>query len=167
MTELVAYVNKKVQKIEFSNDSIIRINSKNIQFNLVFLDNKTCLLKIGNKFFETTAQKLDDEKYLITVNGIIFEIEVHTALQERARKLLEAGNSSNHKLEVKAPMPGMILKVKKQVGEEVFSGESIIILEAMKMENELRSPVSGKLKEVFVKEGSPVEKGIKLFSIES
>ena len=70
-------------------------------------------------------------------------------------------------MEVKAPMPGMILKVNKQVGEEVLSGESVIILEAMKMENELRSPVTGKLKELFVKEGNPVEKGIKLFSIES
>ena len=167
MNELVAYINKKTKKIEISNDSEILINAEKIQFNLLSLDDKTHLLKVGDNFFETVAQKIDDDKYAVTVNGVLFEIEIRTSLQERAKKLLDARGATNHKREVKAPMPGMILKVNKQVGEEVNSGESVIILEAMKMENELRSPVSGKLKELFVKEGSPVEKGFKLFSIES
>jgi biotin carboxyl carrier protein len=167
MSELVAYIGKKVKKIEFSDDSIIKINSKKIQFNLLSLDPKTYLVGLGNKLFEATAQKLDDEKYSISVNGKLFEVEIRTALQEKAKKLLEASSATNHKLEVKAPMPGMILKVKKREGEKVIAGEPVIILEAMKMENELRAPVAGKLKELFVAEGSPVEKGIKLFSIES
>ena len=167
MSELVAYVNKKVKKIEFSNDSTIKINSKIIHFNLLSLDGKTYLIETGNKFFEITAQKLDDEKYSVIVNGALFEVEIRTVLQEKAKKLLEARSSINHKVEIKAPMPGMILKIKKRAGEKVISGEPIIILEAMKMENELRSPISGRLKELFVEEGNPVEKGIKLFSIES
>ena len=167
MNELVAYINKKTKKIEISNDSEILINAEKIQFNLLSLDDKTHLLKVGDNFFETVAQKIDDDKYAVTVNGVLFEIEIRTSLQERAKKLLDARGATNHKMEVKAPMPGMILKVNKQVGEEVNSGESVIILEAMKMENELRSPVSGKLKELFVKEGSPVEKGFKVFSIDS
>lgn len=167
MNELVAYINKNLKKIDLINDSEIYINSEKFQFNLLSLDDKTHLLKVGDNFFEVVAQKTDDDKYSITVNGVLFEIEIRTALQEKARKLLEARGATNHKMEVKAPMPGMILKVRKQVGDEVLSGESIIILEAMKMENELRSPVSGILKELFVKEGNPVEKGFKLFSIES
>ncbi len=167
MNELIAYINKNVKNIELLSDSEISINSKKIQFNLLSLDDKTHLLKVGNNIFEVVVQKTDDEKYAITVNGVLFEIEIRTSLQERAKKLLDASRATNHKLEVKAPMPGMILRVNKQVGEEVISGESVIILEAMKMENELRSPVTGKLKELFVKEGNPVEKGFKLFSIEA
>ena len=167
MNELIAYINKKAKKIELLNDSEISINSEKIQFNLLSLGDETHLLKVGDVFFEVIAQKTDDEKYTVSVNGVPFEIEIRTSLQERAKKLLDASGATNHKLEVKAPMPGMILKVNKKVGEEVISGESVIILEAMKMENELRSPVSGKLKELFVKEGSPVEKGFKLFSIEA
>ena len=167
MNELVAKVNKNEKKIGLINGSEIFINSEKIQFNLLSLDDKTYLLKVGDNFFEVVAQKTDDDKYSITVNGVLFEVEIRTSLQEKARKLLEARGAANHKMEVNAPMPGMILKVNKQVGDEVSSGESIIILEAMKMENELRSPVSGILKELFVKEGSPVEKGFKLFSIES
>ena len=164
MNELVAKVNKNEKKIGLINGSEIFINSEKIQFNLLSLDDKTYLLKVGDNFFEVVAQKTDDDKYSITVNGVLFEVEIRTSLQEKARKLLEARGAANHKMEVNAPM---ILKVNKQVGDEVSSGESIIILEAMKMENELRSPVSGILKELFVKEGSPVEKGFKLFSIES
>ena len=167
MNELIVNINKKLKNVVLQSDSLIEINSEKIQYNLLSLDNKTYLVEFGNKFFEATAQKIDNEKYSITVNGQLFEIEVRTTLQEKARKLLEASSSTNHKLEVKAPMPGMILKVKKRVGEDVTLGEPVIILEAMKMENELRSPVSGKLKELLVEEGNPVEKGMKLFSIQT
>jgi biotin carboxyl carrier protein len=167
MNELIVNINTKIKNVVLLDNSLIEINSEKIQYNLLSLDNKTYLVEFGNKFFEATAQKIDNEKYSITVNGQLFEIEVRTTLQEKARKLLEASSSTNHKLEVKAPMPGMILKVKKSVGEEVFSGEPVIILEAMKMENELRAPVAGKLKELLVEEGNPVEKGMKLFSIQT
>jgi biotin carboxyl carrier protein len=69
-------------------------------------------------------------------------------------------------MNVKAPMPGLILKVRKKVGEQVELGESVIILEAMKMENDLKAPASGIITELKVTEGMPVEKNTLLFSIE-
>jgi biotin carboxyl carrier protein len=63
-------------------------------------------------------------------------------------------------------MPGMILKIKKKVGDEIEQGDSLLILEAMKMENDIRSPVSGKVKEIKIKEGQAVEKGISILVIE-
>ena len=57
MNDLIAYLNRKVKKIEFSDDSEIYINSKNIQFNLLSLDSKTFLLKLGNKFLELAVKK--------------------------------------------------------------------------------------------------------------
>ena len=80
MNELVAYINKKAKKIELLNDSEILINSKKIQFNLLSLGDKTHLLKVGNNFFEVVAQKIDDEKYTISVDGVPFEIEIRTKL---------------------------------------------------------------------------------------
>ena len=67
---------------------------------------------------------------------------------------------------MKAPMPGMVLKIKKQVGDNVVRGESVLILEAMKMENDLRAHTSGIIKSLNVKEGMAVEKGYMLFIIE-
>lgn len=63
-------------------------------------------------------------------------------------------------------MPGMILKLKKKKGDKVSHGEAVMILEAMKMENEIRSIKGGIIKEIFVKEGIIVEKGTVLFSVE-
>ncbi|MBE0570913.1 MAG: hypothetical protein IH618_05145 [Ignavibacteriaceae bacterium] len=68
-------------------------------------------------------------------------------------------------MNVKAPMPGLILRIKKNVGEKVEQGESVIILEAMKMENDLKAPASGIIESIFVTEGSAVEKGFNLFTI--
>lgn len=67
---------------------------------------------------------------------------------------------------VEAPMPGSIFKIQVQVGDTVSKGQSIIILEAMKMENNIASDYAGKVKRIFVKEGTSVQAGTKLVEIE-
>jgi len=68
---------------------------------------------------------------------------------------------------VEAPMPGSIFKIQVQVGDPVSKGQSVIILEAMKMENNIASDYAGKVKRIFVKEGSSVQAGAKLVEIEA
>jgi biotin carboxyl carrier protein len=60
--------------------------------------------------------------------------------------------------EVKAPMPGLIFEIKVQEGDEVKKGDTLVILEAMKMENILKSPGDGIIKEIRIKKGDSVEK---------
>ncbi len=67
---------------------------------------------------------------------------------------------------VEAPMPGSIFKLQVQVGDTVSKGQSVIILEAMKMENNITSDYAGKVKRIFVKEGMSVQAGAKLIEIE-
>ncbi|MDE6877963.1 MAG: biotin/lipoyl-binding protein [Odoribacter sp.] len=67
---------------------------------------------------------------------------------------------------VEAPMPGSIFKLQVQVGDTVSKGQSVIILEAMKMENNIASDYAGKVKRIFVKEGMSVQAGAKLIEIE-
>ena len=66
---------------------------------------------------------------------------------------------------VKAPMPGNILKVNVSVGQAVKEGDVLVVLEAMKMENEIMAPKSGTVAQVFVTKGSTVETGAPLVSI--
>jgi biotin carboxyl carrier protein len=103
---------------------------------------------------------------MISIDGKNFDSLVRTLLQEKAVKLIELKTLGQLKLEVKAPMPGMVLKIKKQPGDEVMQGDSVLILEAMKMENDLRAHKSGKIQSINVKEGMAVEKGYTLFIIE-
>jgi len=63
-------------------------------------------------------------------------------------------------------MPGLVLKIFKQVGETVEENEPVVVLEAMKMENEIRSPKKGVIKEIFLKHGSTVEKDAVILTIE-
>ena len=67
---------------------------------------------------------------------------------------------------ITAPMPGVIVSVTKKVGENVIAGEPILVLEAMKMENEIRAPIGGTLLEIKVSPSQRVDKGETLVVIE-
>ena len=82
-------------------------------------------------------------------------------VDERTRVLREmtGGAQVETELTVKAPMPGMVLRVEVAVGDQVSAGQGVVIVEAMKMENELKAPASGTVARVDVAPGQTVEKG--------
>lgn len=81
-----------------------------------------------------------------------------------ARMGFKTGSKSGHG-SIKSPMPGKIIAIKKQIGDTVNAGDAVVILEAMKMENELKSPISGTVDTIHVTEGSSVEKNTILLEI--
>ena len=166
MSEFVVTINSKKKSVQLSINSLISVNNREYHHELFHLSGHTYLLKLDNKIYEISAERLDHERYQVSIDGKSFETLIRTNLQEKAAKLIEQKNSVSHKYIAKAPMPGMILKIKKETGDEVMQGESVIILEAMKMENDLRAQVSGRIKSINVKEGMAVEKGFILFTIE-
>jgi biotin carboxyl carrier protein len=80
-------------------------------------------------------------------------------LAEAARGAVAPARRATGPLRVTAPMPGKIVRVLKQAGDEVEAGQGLVVMEAMKMENELRAPRAGRLSEVAVREGQAVEQG--------
>lgn len=166
MNEYVVTIKNKKKEVILSNNSEVNINGKNYHYEIIELGENDFVLRIDNRFYEISADKVDAEQYSLFINGKVIDAVVRTGLQERASSLIEQSSEIKHKMEVKAPMPGMILKIKKNPGDTVQKGDSIIILEAMKMENDIKTPYSGLIKEINVKENNPVEKGAVLFSIE-
>ena len=77
-----------------------------------------------------------------------------------------SGFSVSGKVVVTAPMPGKVVRVLVAPGAEVAEGQGVVVVEEMKMENELKSPKTGKVLEVFAKVGSTVEANAKLLSVE-
>ena len=166
MNDFVVSVNNSKLNVKVINENELTANGIKYKFELLPVCNHSFILKLNNKVFELTSEKLNSDLFNVLLEGNQFEVTVRTALQEKAFKLLEsAAGFQHHHMEVKAPMPGLILKIRKNVGEKVELGESIIILEAMKMENDLKAPASGIIENIFVTEGSAVEKGVNLFSI--
>ena len=167
MSEYVVSVNGREIKVILSGDSQnILADTSSYVYDIVHLIDKKYLLKLNNKFIEITSGKINGGNLSVIIQGVEFETVVKSALSEKASALLRQRTAVKSKTEIKAPMPGMILKIKRNLNDKVSQGDTVIILEAMKMENDLRAPHSGVIKEIFVNEGSAIEKGTVLFTIE-
>lgn len=113
------------------------------------------------------------KSYTITVNGTAYDVTVEetaggsTAAVPAAKKAAPAkkapakaaASGTKGSVSVSAPMPGKILSVKASVGQQVKKGDVIIILEAMKMENEIVAPQDGTIASIDTNEGASVEAG--------
>ena len=121
------------------------------------------LLLDGNSY--SVELEEDGEEIRVQVQGQVFHID---AADER-RLRLRAGVTSfsvEGRQVVSAPMPGKVVRVLVKVGEEVQAGQGLVVVEAMKMENEIKSPKAGKVTKIFATEGSTVEINAKLVSVE-
>jgi pyruvate carboxylase subunit B len=102
-----------------------------------------------------------------TIRNTIVEI-IHETFRTTLVKQLQTGTeTASTSFTMRAPMPGMIAKIIAAEGTEVHPGDGILVVEAMKMENEIKAPKSGILKKVFVIERQSVEKNDQLFTVES
>ncbi len=113
-----------------------------------------------NKSYTLEVVELDVDKKTISlkINNTHLQMLVRSKLDLLLEKLGMSANNAAKLQELKAPMPGLILKIMVEEGQEVKKGDSIMILEAMKMENIIKSPGEGIVKSVEVKEGDSVEK---------
>jgi biotin carboxyl carrier protein len=117
---------------------------------------------------ERIARRSDtlDGRIHVRVRGRVLRFEM---LDERRIKMKEAQGfrfDVGGVAAIDSPMPGKVIKILKNEGDDVKEGEGVIVVEAMKMENELKSPKAGKVKELKVKEGAAVEAGARLALIE-
>ena len=166
MNDFKVRVNDSKLDIKILTDSQLSVNDISYDYELLTVCNHSYILKLNNKVFDLTSENLNGDKFTVLISGDRFEVVVRTALQDKAFKLLETtAGSQHHRTDAKAPMPGLILKIKKNAGEKVDMGDSVIILEAMKMENDIKAPASGIIENIYISEGTAVEKGTLLFSI--
>ncbi len=114
------------------------------------------------------------KKYRVNVNGSLYEIEIEEMDASAAKRAPAAAPAPAAKpaaapvgagTKVNAPMPGTILDVKVQAGQSVKRGQVLVILEAMKMENEIQAPCDGKITGVNVRKGDSVETAALLCTI--
>ncbi|HEY8209934.1 MAG TPA: DUF2118 domain-containing protein [Myxococcaceae bacterium] len=119
---------------------------------------------IDGESFSVEFEEHGDEVAVLVRNQVT---RIDVADERRLR--LRAG-AAQFKVEgrqvVCAPMPGKLVKVLVKVGEEVKEGQGLAVVEAMKMENELKSPKNGKVVELLVPEGSAVENNARLIVVE-
>ena len=99
-----------------------------------------------------------EKQITLKINGKLTTVTLKTDLDQMLEKLGMDLSSTRGLSDLKAPMPGLILKINISVGDEVKKGDPLLILEAMKMENVIKAPCDGVVKSVLVKEKDSVEK---------
>ncbi len=115
---------------------------------------------------EIVDANFNKRTYAVKINGSVYDVSIENQLDQLIKNMgFSTGSSKNVKL-VKAPMPGVVLGVSVEVGQTVLEDDSLLILEAMKMESTLVSPSNGVVKTIAVSSGDTVEKGQLLIEFE-
>jgi pyruvate carboxylase subunit B len=128
-------------------------------------------LRIGSRIYDLTFRDASGSgrgraRYTIWVNGERFEVNAMTERALAIEKLSASSSVPHHAASVFAPMPGMIVRISVLEGETVTAGQGLVVMEAMKMENELRASAAGVVRRVHVEAGRAVEKGTLLVELE-
>jgi len=100
-----------------------------------------------------------DGRWLFTRRGERFELEVLDERARHIRALAGAAGGPRGPAALRAPMPGLVVRVQVEAGQPVAAGAGVVVLEAMKMENELRAAAAGVVRSIRVRAGEAVEKG--------
>jgi biotin carboxyl carrier protein len=128
------------------------------------LEGATLHLLVDGRSHE--AEVADDEgAILLRLGDVERRLEL---VDERRRRLASVGGGSaaSGRAVLKAPMPGKVVKLLVAVGDEVAEGQGVLLIEAMKMENELRAPKAGRVVSIAIAEGQTVEGRTELVVIE-
>jgi biotin carboxyl carrier protein len=130
--------------------------------------------KINGKEYEVAIDKKEDVLAKVTVNGVSYDVELEKKeVEESAPKIQRPVASASPASKpsgasagsIKSPLPGIIVDIKVNVGDEVAKGQTVAILEAMKMENNIAAPVAGKVTEIKVAKGDSVLEGVVILAI--
>ncbi|GAB3893078.1 acetyl-CoA carboxylase biotin carboxyl carrier protein subunit [Larkinella knui] len=146
-------------EIDFSSDQPV-LNGQPFQWDLVRLNDRMFHILHNNHSYTAELLDLDAREKTATlkINQSVYAVK----LQDRFDLLLEQMGMSAASLtkinDIKAPMPGLILSLSVQPGDAVRKGDTVLILEAMKMENVIKSPADGTIKSVRISRGQTVEK---------
>lgn len=119
---------------------------------------------MNHKAHALQISPINDSSYEVRDKGDTFQVEVIDELKKM--RLARTKSKMVGRQVITAQMPGVILKVYAKVGDEVKAGDPLCVLVAMKMENEIRTPVDGIVKEVYVAEGDKMVVNDKMMIVE-
>ena len=135
--------------------------------------------KINGNSYDVEIKQFEDQIAQIEVNGTLYDVELETEVKSQAPKTpklvrkpanLQDGESFMKKVSVgsgvKSPLPGVIMEVSVKVGDAVKRGQKVLVMEAMKMHNDVLAEKDGTVSKVNVSEGQSVMEGDVLIEVE-
>jgi len=144
----------------------IRINGHKKDIKIFENEEGFTFIEFRNKKYLAEITDKSQNKYTVLLNGVSYSFTIESPISYKRRKYLQKHKQANKMEAITAPMPGKIIELLVEESASVKEGEAILILEAMKMQNEILAQVSGKVKKIHVKAGDSVTKDDVLMEIE-
>ncbi len=150
----------------FPENDDIAVNGKPKQARLIRLNHPASFLLLIDNHSHQIIIEDNDKHYFVRLNNRTFQVKLENERACLIRHLIKTDDPTNRQQKIKAPMPGMIVKVSVQEGQQIKKGDGLVIIEAMKMENEIRAASDGRVKKIFKTEKESVEKDMILILME-
>ena len=152
-------INETSYNIDFKSEGIY-VDNELLSWDMAVVSDYMFHLITTSKSYvvEIVAKDAQTKHLQLKVNGVIFNIDVRDKYDLLLEQLgMQQSGDSNHR-EIRAPMPGMILDILVKEGQQVSKGDKLVILEAMKMENVIKSSGEGTVEMITIQKGMNVEK---------
>jgi biotin carboxyl carrier protein len=165
---LTAKVNdSKVFEIHTNNNQLT-INGQTVTPDWIKIGEKKFHAIINNQSLTLELGSIDEtgKNFTVLINGVKYQVGVQNQYDALLKQLGMDKLASGKVNAIKAPMPGMVLRINVKVGDEVKKGDGLLVLEAMKMENVIKSTTDGVIKKINFAEKTAVEKGAVLVEFE-
>ena len=160
----VTTIEDKEFSVEIIDEKHIRINENILEVDLIAVSGQPVYsLIIGGKSYEAYVYP-EEKDWQVLLRGRQYKAMVE---DEREKRLKTAGGAraESGEFHLKAPMPGLVVSIPVAEGQQVQKGQVLVILESMKMQNELKSPRDGTVHRIRVKPGESVEQRQTLLSV--
>lgn len=151
--------------VEIVDEKHISINGKIVEVDFESVSGQPVYsLIVDGKSHESYVQQGDDN-WQVLLRGRLYPVTVEDEREKRLRAAAGSGVAESGEFHLKAPMPGLVVAIPFEEGQEIKKGQVILILESMKMQNELKSPRDGTMGRIRVKMGESVEQKQTLLSV--
>jgi biotin carboxyl carrier protein len=161
----LAIINDTQFTIDINRDGQVIVDGEVVNIDMRQMLDTTMYSLIINGVSHDVRMNEGDGVYLTELSGKIFEVVVEDERTRRLAGLKGGPGAMTGEAIIKAPMPGVVIDVLVTQGQEVETGEIVVILESMKMQNEFKAPRSGKVHTVRVASGDKVEQGAVMLTI--
>jgi len=157
-------VHGKTFEIEIGQDGQVIVNGQPRTVDFARITDTLYSVIVNNESIEALVERRD-AVYDLLMFGDLYEVEVKDERQQRLLNTAGGMAVGHGEITVKSPMPGLIVDVRVTEGQEVHKGQALVVLESMKMENELKAPRAGTVGRIFVKKGEGVEQNKPLITL--
>ena len=165
--KLIALSSSKKQ-FEFTNpqEKIIKYKGEKVKIRLSEDPNGFSYIVWKNRKYMLDIIEKNQNRYTVMVNGVWHTFTVESPFSLKRKKMLEKQEGVSTSESIIAPMPGKIIDIFVEEGAEINTGEPLLILEAMKMQNEITSPIDGIIRKISIKKNDSVMKDDLLIDID-